>query len=222
MLNYDETFSLSNMNNTREVTAKVNGILLDIFTQLHEKIQVMINEEQTEIGLAKGKQDNIYENAVIIAYVMLIIMVVLFVASVIIAVKAIVLPTISYEKKISEITRKINDSDGDLTERVVIRTADEVGKLARGVNLFIVTLQRIIKEIVSSSDDLDASFRHVNDSVTEVNKDSGEISAAMEQAVATMDSISATIHDINESTVRVGEAAGNVSNVTHTDRKSVV
>ncbi len=216
MLNYDETFSLSNMNNTREVTAKVNGILLDIFTQLHEKIQVMINEEQTEIGLAKGKQDNIYENAVIIAYGMLIIMVVLFVASVIIAVKAIVLPTISYEKKISEITRKINDSDGDLTERVVIRTADEVGKLARGVNLFIVTLQRIIKEIVSSSDDLDASFRHVNDSVTEVNKDSGEISAAMEQAVATMDSISATIHDINESTVRVGEAAGNVSNVTHT------
>ena len=202
MLNYDETFSLSNMNNTREVTAKVNGILLDIFTQLHEKIQVMINEEQTEIGLAKGKQDNIYENAVIIAYGMLIIMVVLFVASVIIAVKAIVLPTISYEKKISEITRKINDSDGDLTERVVIRTADEVGKLARGVNLFIVTLQRIIKEIVSSSDDLDASFRHVNDSVTEVNKDSGEISAA--------------IHDINESTVRVGEAAGNVSNVTHT------
>ncbi len=216
MENYDETFSLSNMNNTREVTAKVNGILLDIFTQLHDKIQVMINEEQTRIGLAKGKQDNIYENAVVIAYGMLIIMAVLFVTSVIIAVRAIILPTVAYERKIGEITQKINDSEGDLTERVVIRTADEVGKLVRGVNLFIVTLQRIIKEIVSSSDDLDATFRHVNDNVAEVNKDSGEISAAMEQAVATMDSISATIHDINESTVRVGEAAGNVSDVTHT------
>lgn len=216
MLNYNETFSLSAMNNSREVTAKVNGILLEIFTQLHEKIQTMISEEQTEIGLAKGKQDNIYENAVIIAYGMLIIMVVLFVASVIIAVKAIIQPTISYEKKIGEITQKINNNNGDLTERVAIRTADEVGKLVRGVNLFIVTLQRIIGEIVSSSDDLDATFRQVNNSVTEVNKDSSEISAAMEQAVATMDSISVTIHDINESTVRAGEAAGNVSDVTHT------
>lgn len=216
MLNYNETFSLSAMNNSREVTAKVNGILLEIFTQLHEKIQTMISEEQTEIGLAKGKQDNIYENAVIIAYGMLIIMVVLFVASVIIAVKAIIQPTISYEKKIGEITQKINNNNGDLTERVAIRTADEVGKLVRGVNLFIVTLQRIIGEIVSSSDDLHATFRQVNNSVTEVNKDSGEISAAMEQAVATMDSISVTIHDINESTVRAGEAAGNVSDVTHT------
>ena len=216
MLNYNETFSLSAMNNSREVTAKVNGILLEIFTQLHEKIQAMISEEQTEIGLAKGKQDNIYENAVIIAYGMLIIMAVLFVASVIIAVKAIILPTISYEKKIGEITQKINSNNGDLTERVAIRTADEVGKLVRGVNLFIVTLQRIIREIVSSSDDLDATFQQVNNSVTEVNKDSGEISAAMAQAVATMDSISVTIHDINESTVRAGEAAGNVSDVTHT------
>ncbi|MDE7324658.1 MAG: methyl-accepting chemotaxis protein [Lachnospiraceae bacterium] len=214
MQNYNDTFSLSNMNNTREVTAKVNGILLDIFNQLHEKIQAMIAEEQTEIGLAKGKQDNIYENAVIIAYGMLIIMAVLFVMSVIIAVKAIILPTISYEKKIGEITQRINNNNGDLTERVSIHTADEVGKLVRGFNLFIVTLQRIIREIVSSSEDLDVTFQHVNNSVAEANKESNEISAVMEQAAATMDSISTTIHDINGSTVRVGEAVNNVSDVT--------
>ncbi|MDE7185697.1 MAG: methyl-accepting chemotaxis protein [Lachnospiraceae bacterium] len=215
MENYNDTYSLSMMNNTREVTAKVNGILLDIFNQLHDKIQVMIGEEQTEIGLAKAKQDNIYENAVIIAYGMLIIMAILFVMSVVIAVKAIILPTISYEKKIGDITQKINSKNGDLTERVTIHTADEVGKLVRGVNLFIITLQRIISEIVSSSEDLDATFQHVNDSVTEANKDSNEISAAMEQAASTMDSISTTIHDINESTVRVGAAVSNVSDVTH-------
>ncbi len=215
MQNYKDTFSLSAMNNSREVTAKVNGILLDIFNQLHDKIQTMITEEQNDIGLAKGKQDNIYENAVIITYGMLIIMAVLFIMSVMIAVKAMILPTISYEKKISEITEKINQNKGDLTERVAIHTADEVGKLVRGVNLFIVTLQRIMGEIVSTSEELDAAFRHVNNNIAEVNRDSNEISAAMEQAAATMDTISATIHDINESTVHVGEAVGNVSDVTH-------
>ena len=92
----------------------------------------MISDEQTEIGLAKGKQDNIYENAVIVAYGMLAMMAVLFVTSVVIAVKAIILPTISYEKKIGDITQKINSNNGDLTERVTIHTADEVGKLVRG------------------------------------------------------------------------------------------
>ena len=134
--------------------------------------------------------------------------------SVIIAVKAIILPTISYEKKIGEITQKINHHSGDLTERVAIHTADEVGKLVQGVNLFIVTLQRIISEIVLSSEDLGTTFQHVNNSVAEANKDSNEISVAMEQAASTMDSISTTIHDINESTVKVGDAVGNVSDVT--------
>lgn len=214
MVNYNDTLSLSAMNNTREVTAQVNGVLSDIFEQLDEKTKEMIAQEQTDIGLAKGKQDNIYENAVIIAYGMLIIMAVLFAASVIIAVRTIIVPTVSYEKKLSQITQKINDKNGDLTERITVQTADEVGKLAKGVNLFIVTLQNIMKEIVSSSEDLDKTFQQVNQSIVEANKDSGDISAAMEEAAATMDSVTVTIHNINESTARVGEAVNNISGVT--------
>lgn len=214
MVNYNDTLSLSAMNNTREVTAQVNGVLSDIFEQLDGKMSAMISQEQTDIGLAKGKQDNIYDNAVIIAYGMLVIMAILFVASVIIAVRTIILPTVTYEKKLGQITQRINDKNGDLTERITIQTADEVGKLARGVNLFIVTLQNIMSEIVSSSEDLDKTFKQVNQSIVEANKDSGDISAAMEEAAATMDSVTATIHNINESTARVGEAVNNVTGVT--------
>lgn len=214
MVNYNDTLSLSAMNNTREVTAQVNGVLSDIFGQLDEKINAMILQEQTGIGLAKGEQDNIYDNAVIIAYSMLIIMVVIFAASVVIAMKTIVLPAVSYERKLGQITQKINDKNGDLTERITIQTADEVGKLVRGVNLFIVTLQKIMGEIVSSSEDLDKTFKQVNESIIEANKDSGDISAAMEEAAATMDSVTMTIHNINESTARVGVAVNNVTDVT--------
>ncbi|MBO5146600.1 MAG: methyl-accepting chemotaxis protein [Lachnospiraceae bacterium] len=214
MVNYNNTLSLSAMNNTREVTAQVNGVLSDIFGQLDDKMKVMIAQEQTDIGLAKGEQDNIYNNAVIIAYGMLIIMVVLFAASVIITVRTIIMPTVSYEKKLGQITQKMNDKNGDLTERVPVQTADEVGKLVRGINLFLVTLQKIMGEIVSSSEDLDRTFRLVNASISEANKESGDISAAMEEAAATMDSVTSTIHNINESTARVGEAVNNVTDVT--------
>lgn len=214
MENYNDTLSLSAMNNTREVTAQVNGVLSDIFAQLNDKVQTMIKQEQTNVGLAKGKQDHIYDNAVIIAYGMLIIMLIIFAASVIVVVKTIIMPTVAYERKLREITQKINEKNGDLTQRIPVQTGDEVGKLVQGVNLFILTLQNIMGQIVTSSVDLNRTFLNVNGSITEANDDSSDISAAMEEVAATMDTVSATINEINESTASVGVDVDNVTNVT--------
>lgn len=215
MKNYNETLTLSSTNNTREVTVKVNGILSDIFDRLNENVQTLIKQEQTNIGLAKGKQDNIYDNAVIVAYGMLIIMIIIFLASVYVAIKTIVLPTVSYEKKLREITGKINAKNGDLTQRIPVHTADEIGKLVQGVNLFIVTLQNIMGEIVSSSNELGQSFKNVNDSIAQANQDSSDISASMEEVAATMDNVANTILTVNEHAASVGASVTNMSEVTH-------
>lgn len=159
-------------------------------------------------------QDNIYNNAVIISYGMLIIMFIVFVASAIVVFMSIIIPTVKYEKKLSEITKKINEKDGDLTQRITVCTSDEVGKLVKGVNLFIITLRKIMQEIVSSSADLSDTFYKVNDSISEVNKNTGDISVAMEEVAATMDTVATTIHDINDHTVRVSEAINEVTDVT--------
>lgn len=214
MENYKDTLSLSAMNNSRAVTEQVNGVLSEIFHQLSDKVDAMLLEEQTNMGLAKGRQDNIYSNAVINAYGMLIIMLIVFAASVFVVVRTIIVPTVGYEKKLREITEKINAKNGDLTQRIPVTTGDEVGKLVQGVNLFIGTLQKIMGEIVSSSVDLGDTFRSVNDSITLANENSGDISAAMEEVAATMDTVAATIGSINDSTTAVGEAVDHVTNAT--------
>lgn len=214
MENYNDTLSLSATNNSRAVTEQVNGVLSDIFHQLNDKVNAMLLEEQTNMGLAKGRQDNIYSNAVINAYGMLIIMLIIFAASAFVVVRTIIVPTIGYEKKLREITEKINAKNGDLTQRIPVVTGDEVGKLVQGVNLFIVTLQKILGEIVTSSTDLGNTFRSVNDSITLANENSGDISAAMEEVAATMDTVAATIGGINDSTAAVGEAVDHVTNAT--------
>ena len=214
MSNYSETLSLSAMNNTKAVTEQVNGVLADIFGELNTKIQAMIQQEQTDIGLAKGRQENISDNAVINVTGLLIIMAIVFVASIIIVLRTVIVPTINYEKKLSEITKKINEKDGDLTQRITVCTSDEIGKLVKGVNLFIVTLQKIKQEIVSSSEDLGNSFVQVNDSISEANKNTGDISVAMEEVAATMDTVSTTINGINDNTTRVGEAVNEGTGVT--------
>lgn len=210
MENYNDTLSLSAMNNTKEVTSQVNGVLSELFGQLNDKVSALIQEEQTNLGLAAGKQNNIYKNAVIMAGGMLIIMLVIFAASVIVVIQTIVRPTIGYEKKLREITEKINQKNGDLTQRIPVHTCDEIGRLVQGVNLFIMTLQNIMEKIVSSSVDLDLSFRNVNGSISEANADSSDISASMEEIASTMDTVTATINGINQNAAHVG---GNVNEV---------
>lgn len=214
MQSYKETLSLSTTNNTREVSANVNGVLSELFQKLNDKVQTMIQQNQVDIGLAKGKQDNIYSNAVITAYGVLIIMILVLFASVFVVIKTIIIPTVGYEKKLREITKKINENVGDLTQRIPVHTADEVGKLVRGVNLFIVTLQRIMGEIVTSSMNLDQTFYNANESISKANEDSGDISATMEEVAATMDNVSQTINGINESTASVGESVNKITGVT--------
>lgn len=214
MEKYNDTLSLSAMNNTREVTAQVNGVLSELFVKLNDKVSVLIQEEQTMLGIARGRQDSIYNNAVIIAGGMLIIMLVIFAASAIVMIHTIVRPTIGYEKKLREITEKINNKNGDLTQRIPVRTGDEIGRLVQGVNLFIMTLQNIMGKIVSSSVELDNSFHNVNGSISEANVSSSEISAAMEEIAATMDTVNTTINGINQNAARVGENVNEVVNVT--------
>lgn len=214
MENYNNTLSLSAMNNTREVALQVNGVLSDLFGKLNDKVSELIKDEQINLGLAIGRQDNIYSNAVIIVGGMLIIMLVIFVEATIVMMHTIIRPTIAYEKKLREITEKISQKDGDLTQRITVSTGDEIGRLVQGVNLFIMTLQNIMGKIVSSTVELDTSFNNVNESISEANADSGDISAAMEEIAATMDTVTETINGVNKNAARVGENVNAVMSVT--------
>lgn len=212
MENFQKTMSLSEMNNSREVAAQLNGVLSDYFDELNDKIQSVVRQEQVNIGMAKKEQDSIYLNAVVLVLGMLVIMAIVFAASVIIMIRTIVSPTVGYEKKLRKITADITEKNGDLTQRIPVCTGDEVGRLVKGVNLFIATLQKIMEEIVSSSGDLNASFQSVNGSIAEANDDSTDISASMEEIAATMDSISDTVNDINDSTTAAGYDVNQMEN----------
>lgn len=218
--NFSETMALSTMSNTREVAAKVNGVLAEIFEKLNTKVEEMIAQEQYNIGIAKKEQSAIYDNALVISYGMIAIMLIIVAASIIIVVRSIIVPTVGYEKRLRKIIQKINDKDGDLTERIPVRTGDEIGRLVRGVNLFIATLQKIMGKIVSSAGELDMAFRNVNDSMAKANEDSGDISASSEQIAATMDNISTTVNDMNSQAVEVGGDVERVAEVTRQIQQS--
>jgi len=91
---------------------------------------------------------------------------------------------------------KIENNEGDLTERIPIKTKDEIGRMAMGINSFVAQLQGIMQKLKSQSEALRDSAAMVADEVNTSNQSACNISAVMEQMSAGMEEIAATVHQI--------------------------
>ena len=214
IVSYKETLRLSSANNSREVAENVNGVLAEIFGKLNDKVAAIILTQQTSMGQARGEQTLIFNNAVQMQTGFLIVMGIALITGWIIVHKTIIMPVKKYEKGLREIIDSIEQKEGDLTRRVKVQTGDEIGKLVQGINLFVVKLQEIMKEIVGTSTKLDETFHSVNEGISGANEETESIFSTMEEMAATMQNITANVQEINTSAEFAGSAAGTVAGVT--------
>ncbi|USP16017.1 methyl-accepting chemotaxis protein [Vibrio gazogenes] len=98
-------------------------------------------------------------------------------------------------KHVSDALEQIASGSGDLTQRIEIRSHDEVGKVAHGFNTFVDSLQQLISHIRQQSDALtlmsQKSTERVNQTVEELSMQQQEITmvatAVTEMASATQE-----------------------------------
>ena len=107
------------------------------------------------------------------------------------------------KNELNEIVDGIKNNAGDLTKRVTTVGRDEIGQLGRGVNVFIDTLQEIMKQIKDSTDSLNNIVGNVISKVGTANDDSNNISAVMEELSASMEEVASTITNIETNTTDV-------------------
>ena len=109
----------------------------------------------------------------------------------------------SISREVSDIIGKIEKGEGDLTTRIYTRSASELVYIINGMNLFIETLQNVMKEVKSGVEVLNSS----TDTVTKkLNKSNGNVqstSAAMEELSASMQSVSEMVSSINDQVMEV-------------------
>ena len=90
----------------------------------------------------------------------------------------------------------INNNEGDLTERIEVKTQDEVGQLVVGVNAFIEQLQGIMLKIREESVHTNDLVKTITGEIKESNDNANSISAAMEELSASMEEVAATLDGI--------------------------
>lgn len=119
---------------------------------------------------------------------------------------SVVRPTSRANQSLKKITTDINNSNGNLTERIKVTTKDEVGQLVNGINVFIGELQNIMKKIQSESLSLTTSADSMTGSVNESNENANSVSASMEELAATMEEVAATVDQITTNSQSVLES----------------
>lgn len=105
-------------------------------------------------------------------------------------------PAKKSRKQVDDIVRKIENGEGDLTERITVSSGDEIGQMAVGVNNFIEQLQLIMCKLKTESENLRNSAVTINSEVGTSIESAGSVSAAMEEMAASMEEISATLGQI--------------------------
>lgn len=134
---------------------------------------------------------------------------ILAILGIIIGICVIFMLRIMVIKKIKAITamlKEIAEGHGDLTKRISISSKDEIGELSSYFNLFIESIQKLVKRIVSETDNVNSSICESHKSISELTKNLEEASAAVQQLSAGIEETAAATEEITSTTAEIETA----------------
>lgn len=136
------------------------------------------------------------EGTITFDFMFVALFVLVFVIAVVVVRRTIAGPAKRSEKMLKDIVEKIEQNEGDLTERIPVTSSDEIGQMSAGINGFIEQLQNIMQKLREESLNLNGSVEAVMREIDESNESASNVSAAMEQMSASLEEISATLGSI--------------------------
>ena len=180
---YDEALAKNNEIYTLSTTVtKYENAYEDC---LSENVEAITSKVHSQI-----KHTTVITNSMVVVFIIFAICSGLYLAI------TIVYPARNANKQLKKITTDINNNSGDLTQRIKVRSKDEVGQLVSGINVFMTELQSIMKKIQSESLSMINSAETMQNGVNNSNENANSVSASMEELAATMQEVAATVDQI--------------------------
>lgn len=181
---------------------------------MQEQLQTMKANIQATIDEEVAAQYASYTRAVIVTIASTIVGIVIAIIAMLLINASVVRPIKKTTKSLDQIVSDIQDGRGDLTVRINVKSKDELGRLAAGINIFIETLQNIMSQIAANADHLGNVVNTVYGSVGTASGNASDISSLLEELSATMEEISSTTTNVNDEVAHVGQQVSNIAEDT--------
>ena len=115
----------------------------------------------------------------------------------------------------------IAKGDGDLTVRLQVDRADELGQIATGFNTFLNKLQNMIRDVVTSVQKVSDSSEYTADIAIRTNQGVQRQMAEIDQVATAVQEMSATAQDVARNATQAAEAANHADHSAN-DGKRIV
>ncbi|QRY79404.1 methyl-accepting chemotaxis protein [Pseudomonas sp. PDNC002] len=115
----------------------------------------------------------------------------------------------------------IAQGEGDLTRRLTSDRADELGSIAKGFNTFLVKLQGMIGQVVTSVQHVSDSSEHTADIAIRTNQGVQKQLAEIELVATAVHEMTATAQDVARNATHAAEAANHADQAAHHGKRIV-
>jgi methyl-accepting chemotaxis protein len=115
----------------------------------------------------------------------------------------------------------IAQGDGDLTRRLEVDRADELGDIAKGFNTFLGKLQTMITQVVGSVQQVSDSSEHTADIAIRTNQGVQRQLAEIDQVATAVHEMTATAQDVARNATQAAEAANHADQAANQGKQTV-
>lgn len=203
-----ENISLGDRNRAQTIC---NAELTITSARAKENLLQLQELMQNDVTTAVAAQVYVYNQALLINGVILVMILVILVIAVVVSIRMVVTPIRNSTHQLNMIIEEIQSDSGDLTKRISVKNNDEIGQLANGINVFLETLQRIMGRIIIDSKEMGEIVTSVVGSVGTVNSSACDISSTMQQLSTSMQEVASTVSTVNNN---IGEIEEEVDIIT--------
>lgn len=126
-------------------------------------------------------------------------------------------------KSLRNVDNKLYDlvnSDGDLTQKLVVKSGDELELIAEDVNSLLEYIKDIMLNIADNSAKVKGSSENVAKHMADTEVKITDVSATMEQMSAAMEETSASLAGVNEAVEQIHTAISKISDTATAGKES--
>jgi methyl-accepting chemotaxis protein len=185
---------------TKEAYSTANGAVADNARSLNGNIDAIISSIGASATSERESLVTVYRSANIVSMILILLSVASVLVAMFVVLILVVRPVITSKKELMDIIDGINNRKGDLTKRVSISSADEIGALSSGINAFIERLQSIFTILKKESSTLEEVVNDVLGSVQTSKDSASDLYASTEELSATMQEVASSAAKINRHT----------------------
>ncbi len=196
----DKVIDYSRKGNKDMANTIISSNISKLNSSIAENIELLLNYSAQDLEAGKALLAEKEEQSYMIIKAAIALLLAAAVLVMIISIRVIVVPIRKIAVVINGMIEDIHNGKGRLTERVPVKTRDEISTLAKGVNEFLDILQEMIGGVISCSREIDEQQKNVNAVVEETNQSASDTSATMEELAASIEEVSETAAHVNENT----------------------